>query len=116
MPCGMVMTRSYPFAAHTKASARPVLPEVDSTMTLRPGSIRPSASAASIIATPMRSLTLPPGLYASSFAISSAPHSGATRVSRTIGVSPTRSARLSGIAWVRGRTLIRRRGYPPEPR
>ena len=40
----------------------PVLPEVASTMVVRPGSIRPSASAASIMATPMRSLTLPAGL------------------------------------------------------
>ena len=49
-------------AAATKASAMPVLPEVDSTIVLRPGSIRPSASAASIIATPMRSFTEPAGL------------------------------------------------------
>src|SRR5215211_7894301 len=73
--------------------------------------MRPSASAASIIATPIRSLTLPAGLYASSFPISSASQSGATRVSLTIGVLPTRSARLSGIAFVGGETLIRRRGY-----
>ena len=72
---------------------------------LRPGSIRPSASAASIIATPILSLTLPAGLYASSFAISSAPQSGATRVSLTIGVFPIRSARLSVIARVGGETL-----------
>jgi hypothetical protein len=88
------------------------LPEVDSTIVLRPGSIRPSASAAAIIETPMRSFTLPPGLYASSLAISSASQSGARRVSRTIGVLPTRSARLSGIVRVGGETLIRRRGYP----
>jgi hypothetical protein len=49
-------------AAHTNASAMPVLPEVDSTITFRPGSIRPSASAASIMATPILSLTLPAGL------------------------------------------------------
>jgi hypothetical protein len=85
-----------------------VLPEVASTMMLRPGSIRPSASAASIMATPILSLTLPPGLNDSSFAISSAPQSGATRVSLTIGVLPIRSARLSGIARVGGETLIRR--------
>ena len=84
----------------------PVLPDVDSTIVLRPGSMRPSASAASIIATPIRSFTLPAGLYASSLAISSASQSGATRVSRTIGVFPTRSARLSGIARVGGETLI----------
>ncbi len=45
----------------------PVLPDVASTIVVRPGSIRPSASAASIIATPMRSFTDPPGLNASSF-------------------------------------------------
>src|SRR5688572_25311630 len=74
---------------------------------LRPGSILPSASAASIMATPIRSLTLPAGLCDSSFPISSAPQLGATRVSRTIGVLPTRSARLSGIARVGGETLMR---------
>ena len=58
-------------AAHTNASAIPVLPLVASTIVVRPGSIRPSASAASIIATPILSLTLPPGLNASSFAYSS---------------------------------------------
>ena len=53
-------------AAHTNASAMPVLPLVASTIVVRPGSIRPSASAASIIATPIRSLTDPPGLNISS--------------------------------------------------
>src|SRR5688572_1750918 len=84
----------------------PVLPEVDSTITFRPGSISPSASAASIMAKPILSLTLPAGLYASSFPISSAPQLGATRVRRTIGVLPTRAAKLSGIARVGGETLI----------
>ena len=55
-------------AAHTKASAMPVLPEVASTIVVRPGSICPARSAASSIATPIRSLTDPPGLNASSFA------------------------------------------------
>src|SRR5688572_19055681 len=90
----------------------PVLPEVDSTITFLPGSISPSASAASIMAKPIRSLTLPAGLYASSFPINSAPQLGATRVSRTIGVLPTRAARLSGIARVGGETLIRRPRVP----
>ena len=77
-------------AAHTKASAMPVLPLVASTIVLRPGSIRPSFSAASIIATPMRSLTLPPGLKDSSLAYSStSTPSGSSRVRRTIGVPPT---------------------------
>src|SRR3954453_11287258 len=97
MPCGRVSTRSYPRAAHTKASAIPVLPLVASTIVVRPGSIRPSASAASIIATPMRSLTDPPGLSISSLANSDPGASGASRVNWTIGVRPTQSAMLIGI-------------------
>src|SRR3954453_20196830 len=80
----------------------PVFPDVGSTIVVLPGSIRPSASAASIIATPILSFTLPAGLYASSFPINSAPQSGATRVKRTSGVPPTRSARLAGMALARG--------------
>src|SRR3954463_10146969 len=98
MPWGSVSTRSYPLAAATKASAMPVLPLVASTIVVRPGSIRPSASAASIIATPMRSLTEPPGLSISSLANSDPGASGASRVSCTIGVRPTQSAMLIGIA------------------
>ena len=75
----------------------PVLPLVASTIVVRPGSIRPSASAASIIATPMRSLTEPPGLNISSLANSWAGESGSSRVSCTIGVRPTQSAMLIGI-------------------
>ncbi len=37
----------------------PVLPLVASTSVVRPGSMRPSRSAAASIETPMRSLTLP---------------------------------------------------------
>jgi hypothetical protein len=85
----------------------PVFPDVGSTIVVRPGSILPSASAASIMATPMRSFTLPAGLYASSFPSSSAPQSGATRVRRTSGVPPTRSERLSGIARATGLMLTR---------
>src|SRR4051794_31110657 len=88
----------------------PVLPLVASTIVVRPGSIRPSASAASIIATPMRSLTDPPGLNISSLANSSTP-AGAMRVSWTMGVRPTWSAMLIGIP------AIPRSGYrgaPPE--
>src|SRR3954464_4639165 len=97
MPWGSLSTRSYPLAAQTKASAMPVLPLVASTIVVRPGSIRPSASAASIIATPMRSLTEPPGLSISSLANSDPGASGASRVSCTIGVRPTQSAMLIGI-------------------
>ena len=64
-------------AAQTNASAIPVLPLVASTIVVRPGSILPSASAASIIATPMRSFTLPPGFKDSSLAYSSTPFSAA---------------------------------------
>src|SRR3954453_23142288 len=98
MPCGSVRISSYPFAAHTNASAMPVLPDVASTTVVRPGSISPAASAASIIDTPILSFTLPAGLCDSSLPISSAPQSGATRVKRTIGVSPTSSARFLGTA------------------
>src|SRR5262249_41159593 len=89
-------------AAHTNASAIPVLPLVASTIVVRPGSIRPSASAAAIIATPMRSLTLPPGLNDSSFAYSSTSSPGSRRVRRTIGVPPIRSALLIGICPIGG--------------
>src|SRR5215218_9416193 len=50
--------------------------------------------------------------------MSSAPQFGATRVSRTIGVFPIRSARLSVIARVGGETLTPPRlpGLPPFDR
>src|SRR4051794_9249012 len=76
----------------------PVLPDVASTIVVRPGSIRPSRSAAATMATPMRSLTEPPGLNISSLPNSSAPASGARRVSWTIGVRPTCADMLIGIA------------------
>src|SRR5215203_6019524 len=75
----------------------PVLPEVASTIVVRPGSIRPSRSAACTMATPIRSLTEPPGLYISSLANRVAPASGARRLSCTIGVRPMCSAMLIGI-------------------
>ena len=58
-------------AAATKASAMPVLPEVGST-SVPPGLIAPAASSASIMLTPMRSLTLAIGLKNSSLARMSA--------------------------------------------
>ena len=48
------------------ASPSPVLPLVPSTM-VPPGFSRPSASAASIMAIPMRSFTEPPGFMNSHF-------------------------------------------------
>src|SRR5690348_16814354 len=69
--------------------------------------MRPSRSAASTIATPMRSLTDPPGLNISSLANSSAPASGARRDSRTIGVRPTCAEMLIGIEAIRPTMLGR---------
>src|SRR3954454_22500777 len=56
--------------------------------------MNPSRSAASIIATPIRSLTEPPGLKNSSFATTSPGRSPARRGSATSGVLPT-TAELS---------------------
>ena len=92
----------YPRAAQTIASAMPVFPEVGSTITVRPGSIRPSASAASIIATPIRSLIEPPGLNHSSLPTSSAPRPAPIRFRATIGVSPTTADASAAIRRVGG--------------
>ena len=73
------------------ASAMPVLPLVGSMMTVS-GPISPARSAASIMATPMRSLTLCAGLKNSSFATTCAPAPSVTRRRRTSGVFP--------ISWV----------------
>ena len=56
---GMVRTRGYPRAAHTKARAMPVLPLVGSTTTVSrdPGVRMPSRSAAQIMAAPIRHFT-----------------------------------------------------------
>jgi hypothetical protein len=54
-----------PFAAHTKASDTPVLPPVYST-TEPPGFSRPSVSAASTMASAIRSFMLPVGFSYSS--------------------------------------------------
>ena len=64
-----------------------MLPDVGSTI-VPPGLSRPSRSAASIIASPMRSFTEPPGFRYSSFARSSPGTSRASRSSRTIGRVP----------------------------
>jgi hypothetical protein len=71
MVSGMVRTILIPRAAQTIASAMPVLPLVGSTITVS-GPINPASWAASIIATPIRSLTLPAGLKNSSLATISA--------------------------------------------
>ena len=68
----------------------PVLPEVGSISTFLPGAILPLFSSASIMLTPMRSLTLEIGLKNSSLArrLAFTPFSLARRSRRTIGVSP----------------------------
>ena len=86
----MVSTILMPRAAHTMASAMPVLPLVGSTMTVS-GPISPASWAASIIATPMRSLTELAGLKNSSLAATSAPAPSVTFRIRTSGVWPTSS-------------------------
>ena len=70
----------------------PVLPLVGSTMIERPGVIRRSRSAASIIESAMRSFTDPPGLYCSHLTHTSAAPAGTTACSRTSGVRPMRSS------------------------
>ncbi len=73
-------------------------PAVASTI-VPPGLSRPSRSAASIIATPMRSLIEPPGFCDSSFRNSSqGPVS--RRVTRTSGVLPIRSSTAGRTSWV----------------
>src|SRR3954453_17410087 len=57
-------------------------------MTELPGSILPSRSAASIIATPIRSFTDPPGFMYSSFTKTSDSRTSVRRRRATIGVLP----------------------------
>ena len=84
-----------------------MLPEVGSTI-VPPGRSRPSCSAASIIARPMRSLTEPPGFRNSSFARSSPGTSRESRSSRTIGVEPTSSRTVGYSRRVIGEAYFRR--------
>src|SRR3954468_5484892 len=72
------------------ANPTPVLPDVGSTI-VPPGFSFPSRSAASIIASPIRSLFDPPGFMYSSFASRFTGIPSTIRSSRTIGVSPTSS-------------------------
>jgi len=74
-------------AAAANARRIPVFPDVGSSRIV---SVRifPSRSAASIIATPIRSLTLPAGLRDSSFAATVAFAPSMTRLRRTSGVLP----------------------------
>src|SRR5262245_51289345 len=75
----------------------PVLPLVGSTIVVLPGLIRPSRSAASIMARPMRSFTLAAGFRLSSFATTSARTPPVTLLSRTSGVCPISSVMFFAI-------------------
>jgi hypothetical protein len=84
-------------AAQTKARAIPVLPLVGSTIVVSPGRMRPSCSAASIIAAPIRSFTEAIGLSDSSFTTISAEPSLGIRLSLTSGVLPIISVMLDAM-------------------
>ncbi len=64
---GIVQMHRYPLSDAAMARASPVFPLVASTI-VPPGLSVPAASAASIIATPIRSLIEPPGPMNSHFA------------------------------------------------
>ena len=80
--------------AATIASPRPVFPLVGS-MIVPPGFKRPFASASSIIFSPIRSFTLPPGFIISSFARTRHRASAMIFGSFTRGVFPIVSRMLS---------------------
>ena len=82
-----------------------MLPEVGSTI-VPPGLSSPSRSAASIIASPMRSFTEPPGFRYSSLARIVPGTSGEIRSSRTIGVPPTRSSTLGYSRAIAARRVL----------
>ena len=63
---GIVKMQRYPRIAAAIARASPVLPLVPST-TVPPGPSNPRDSAASMMATPIRSFTDPPGFMNSAF-------------------------------------------------
>ncbi len=89
MVSGIVRMHGIPRAAHTMARAMPVLPLVGSTITVS-GPISPASWAASIIDTPILSLTELAGLKNSSLASTVAPAPSVTRFRRTRGVFPMR--------------------------
>ena len=80
-----------------------------------PGLSLPSASAASIIASPIRSLFEPPGLRNSSLASSVAPVSEPKFGSRTIGVLPISSRTVGYAGGIRDSVTVRRTGDEGPP-
>jgi hypothetical protein len=81
------MCSGNPFTAQTSDSDTPVLPPVYST-TAPPGLRRPSASAASIMASATRSFMLPVGFSLSSFSRMRAPFAGTIFRNRSKEVLP----------------------------
>src|SRR6476619_6731842 len=106
----MTKMQLYPRRAAAIARPAPVLPEVGATI-VPPGRRRPSCSAASTIARPMRSFTEPPGFRYSSLASSSPGTSRPRRSRRTIGVRPTSSSTVGNA-----RRAIGRQAYFPKRR
>src|SRR2546427_618718 len=105
---GMVKTQRYPFTAAASASPTPIWPAGASTIRPRVWR-RPPRWAASIIATPMRSFTDPPGLKNSALAYTGVRIPCVTRFSRTSGVQPMVSRILPyGLAWDGIRVRLRR--------
>src|SRR6266550_336355 len=97
---GIVKMHRYPFTAAARASPTPVLPDVASTIR-PPGLRRPSRSAASIIATPIRSFTEPPGLKNSALANTGVRTPCVTLFRRMSGVHPIVSRTFPyGLVWV----------------
>src|SRR6267142_2087440 len=86
------------------ARPTPVWPEVHSAI-VPPGLSWPERSAASTIASAMRSLTLPPGLKVSSLASTGQGQPRVTRCNRTSGVFPMVSRMLS-LYWTRSSTRL----------
>ena len=76
------------------ARPTPVLPEVGSTRVVVLGSMRPLASASSIMFRPIRSFTLQQGSMLSSFAAILAPQPSDTLFRYTSGVDPMSSITL----------------------
>ena len=83
--------------------------------TIVSGPISPSFSAASIIATPMRSFTLWAGLKYSSFATTVAAAPSVTRLRRTSGVLPISCDMSSAILTVCHPSSRRLRSPEPRP-
>src|SRR3954451_3310486 len=97
MDSGITRRGREPLTAPVRARPMPVLPDVGSMITeslLR----MPRCSASSIMATPMRSLMLPPG-FARSILVQTVTRGSNSLLLRTCGVLPPVSTPLSKITW-----------------